>query len=87
LFEFSTISSNGRDYRFHPTFCGIRLLLKDADNFGEMLFRFKAKNLKLCSGFKPIAHKVVSFPQKCVKGCPMVTTANLYKLVHDGLTI
>ena len=53
-------------------FCGVRLLLKDTDNFGEMLFHFKTKYLKPCSGFKPIAYKVLSFPQKCVKGCPTI---------------
>lgn len=43
------------------------------------------KILKHYKGFNPIIYKGISFPQKCVKGCPVVTTANLYKLVGDGL--
>ena len=41
-------------------------------NFGKNLFHFKTKYLKPCSGFKLNTYKVLSFLQKCVKGCPTV---------------
>lgn len=47
------------------------------DREGENLFHFKTKYLKPCNGFKPIAHKVISFPQKCVKGCPTVEQSQI----------
>lgn len=59
-FEFKTISPNGRDK------------YSSLHTFGEMLFHFKTKYIKPCSGFKPIPSQVLSFPQKCVKSCPTV---------------
>lgn len=54
-------------------------------DFGEMLFHFKTKNLKPCSGFKPIAYKDEFFTEVCKKLSHGGTTANLYKIVRDGL--
>lgn len=57
-------------------FWGVRLLLKYVANFGEMYFTSKRKTLNLAVRFKLNTYTVPSFPQKCVKDCPTVTTEN-----------
>ena len=87
LFEFSTISPNGHDRYsslqifvessyYLKYFLWSQITIKRYRQFWRDVIYFKTKYLKPCSGFKPIAHKVKNFPQKCVKGCPTVTTEN-----------
>ena len=64
---------------------GKQNVIKVYATIGEMLFHFKAKNLKPCGGFKPIAYKDEFFTEVCKKLSHGGTTANLYKIVRDGL--
>jgi len=67
-FEFSMISPNGHDkYSLFSRF-GKQNVREVFAEMGNNLFHFKSKNLKPCSGFKNIAYKETSFPQKYVKG-------------------
>ena len=85
LFGVENIFARQRNVNMWCSKMGSQNVRKVYPDFGEMLFHFKTKYLKPCSGFKPIAYKDEFFTEVCKKLSHGGTTANLYKIVRDGL--